>query len=117
MTITTLIELAVVALSLAACVDPDHEPVVDEGLPPVVLVETVDPSFGTKTRVLDAEQAPVDLPGSACTCETNDCVADWIESTVGCGVCIDLRCADGRTAGGCVACDEPNDRGVIAASY
>jgi len=70
------IHLVFVALTLAACMD---------------------------TEPVAVDEAPIDET-SACACETSDCVADWVKDTLGCGICIDLQCADGRTVGACVVC-------------
>jgi hypothetical protein len=99
------------ALCLTACIDAEptrsvdqvsiFDPTSDDTL---VLTEVLS-SAGARTSLVDPGFEAVGLPGSACACETPECVADWVTATLGCGLCIDLHCADGGSISVCVACE------------
>jgi hypothetical protein len=99
------IHLVFAALTLTACMDTAPAGAIPEIDDTLILKEVWSP-VGATTSILDPGFEPVDLPGSACACETAGCVADWVTATVGCGICIDLHCADGGVVGACVPCGE-----------
>ena len=99
--------IAIVALFVAACVDPSPTPKITidtDTAPPLHLTE-VGQGASTQVEALDgSETEPVEVDGSACSCTTSECITDWIQSNIGPCVCADLVCNDGRRIGVCVAC-------------
>jgi hypothetical protein len=53
-------------------------------------------------RIPDSE--PAAEPPAACLCPDDACVRTWIETEMGCDVCVLLVCGDDDHRGGCVAC-------------
>ena len=47
----------------------------------------------------------VDVEGGMCACTTPECMDQFVLDNWGCGLCVDVQCADGSHAGGCVFCD------------
>lgn len=91
-------------MMLAACVS--ERPDVELGTAPPLVIEEVEHGDRPATMIVDRDSdAPVEIESSACACETADCVHNWIQEEVGCGVCVDMVCADGRRIGGCLPCD------------
>jgi hypothetical protein len=58
----------------------------------------------TDVRIPDTEPEPAAEPPAACLCPDDACVRAWIETAMGCAVCVLIVCGDDDHRGGCVAC-------------
>jgi hypothetical protein len=83
-----------------ACAD-EPDVVLEPGLEQVVISRA---SAEPDVRLPDSEPAPP--PSPACLCPDDACVRTWIETELGCGLCVLLVCGDDDHRGGCVACPE-----------
>jgi hypothetical protein len=91
-------------LSTAACVTSPERQVEITAAPPLVLVS---PSSAKPlpSEVSEPINPPTDPDDSACACQTEQCVSDWlIAHDDYCGLCVTVVCDDGRKLGGCVPC-------------
>lgn len=96
------------ALSTAACATDDVRVVAQGDGTAAIALEArayLGPQ-GAATELRGLGDEPVQLEGSACTCTSDACVADYIRDHVGCDVCVAFACEDGRRVGGCAACGQ-----------
>ena len=94
-------------LSLAgACLDAE----VGEELPPEpVLLEALDLNYEQISwdRDLGGDGWRNELPGQPgelCECNGDGCYANWIDTNVGCDVCVVVRCPSQEPQHVCVSC-------------
>lgn len=66
------------------------------------------PALAGEDRLGVAQPPAPDAPGDAipavCGCTDQACIDAWVEDTLGCGVCVHVRCGDGPAVAACVAC-------------
>jgi hypothetical protein len=73
---------------------------------PVIPSDPTSPTQpATDVRIPDSE--PAAEPPAACLCPDDACVRAWIETAMGCDVCVLIVCGEGDHRGGCVACPAP----------